>query len=104
MKTKLPLIIALYFIIALSAGLSLIAQSSARAQVEEQQPKDEAKDEPQAVAAQAVIAVVCKPEQLVEEIHRLNKQGQAVSEEDVRVVGDKLLIFILVGTDSTDGR
>lgn len=103
MKAKLQ-IIALCFIVAFcSAGVALITQP-ARAQVEEQQPKDEAKDEPQAIAAQAVIAVVCKPEQLVEEIHRLNKQGQAVSEEDVRVIGDKVMIFILVGTESADGQ
>lgn len=104
MKAKLQIIALVFLVAFLSAGGALIIQSPARAQVEEQQPKEEAKEEPQAIAAQAVIVITCKPEQLVEEIHRLNKLGQAVTKEDVQVVGDKVMIFIMVGTESQEER
>lgn len=103
MNTKWIVVLCL-LLASLAAGVNLINRPTVRAQVEEQQPKEEAKEEPQAVAAQAVIAVVCRPEQLAEEIHKLNKQGQAVSKEDVQVVGDKVMIFIMVGTESQEER
>jgi hypothetical protein len=90
----------LCLILAVTFAVSFIPHFPARAQVEEQQPKEE----PQAIAAQAVITVVCQPEQLAEEIHKLNKQGISITKEDVQVVGDKVMIFIMVGTEGQEER
>src|SRR3977135_3765312 len=94
----------LCLILVVTFAVSFIPHSPTRAQVEEQQPKDEAKDDPQKIAPKAVIAVVCRPERLAEEIHKLNKQGLSVSKDDVQVVGDKVMIFIMAGTESQEER
>ena len=101
MKTKLGII---FLCLMLAAGFILIGNLTARptvhAQVEQQTAAKA--DEPQAIEPQDIVVVTCRPDDLADEIHKLNKLGHRVTSTDIQVVGDRVMIVLFSETPESE--